>query len=192
MRAACAQAAQWPGMRLAVNLSPVQVKRPGLVVLLTEVLRDTGIAPGLLEVEITEGTLLHDTEHTLKTLRGIRALGVGIVLDDFGTGYSSLGYLRRFPFDKLKIDHGFVAHVEEDAGAAAIVRAVAMLGRSMGMRMTAEGIETAAQLACLEELGCDEGQGYFLGRPMAGACLASLLAARRHKFDAKLRLLRVG
>jgi len=190
MRAACAQAARWPGVRLAVNLSPVQVRRPGLVALVAEVLRDTGMAAGSLDLEITEGTLLHDTAHTLETLGGIRALGVGIVLDDFGTGYSSLGYLRRFPFDKLKIDRGFVAHVVEDAGAAAIVRAVATLGRSLGMRVTAEGIETAAQLACLEELGCDEGQGYLLGRPMAGACLASLLAAR-HSFSrhrVKLRI----
>ncbi len=177
LRAACAQAAQWPGVRLAVNLSPVQIRRPGLVALVAEVLRDTGMAAGSLELEITEGTLLHDTEHTLETLGGIRALGAGIVLDDFGTGYSSLGYLRRFPFDKLKIDHGFVAHVMEDAGAAAIVRAVATLGRSLGMRVTVEGIETAAQLACLEELGCDKGQGYFLGWPMTGACLARLLAA---------------
>ena len=178
LRAACTQAAQWPGMRLAVNLSPVQVRGPGLVALVAEVLRDTGMAAGSLDLEITEGTLLHDTAHTLETLGGIRALGVGIALDDFGTGYSSLRYLRRFPFDKLKIDHGFMAHVEDDVGAAAIVRAMATLGRSLGMRVTAEGIETAAQLACLQELGCDEGQGYFLGRPMTEACLASLLDAR--------------
>jgi len=190
LRTACAQAAQWPGMRLAVNLSPVQVRRPGMVALVAEVLRDTGMAAGSLDLEITEGTLLHDTAHTLETLGGIRALGVGIVLDDFGTGYSSLGYLRRFPFDKLKIDHGFVAHVVEDAGAAAIVRAVATLGRSLGMRVTAEGIETAAQLACLEELGCDEGQGYFLGRPMAGACLARLLAVH-HSFSGHRVKLRI-
>ena len=192
LRAACEQAARWPGMRLAVNLSPVQVRRPGLVPLVADVLRDTGMVAGLLELEITEGTLLHDTEHTLKTLGSIRNLGVGIVLDDFGTGYSSLGYLRRFPFDKLKIDQGFVAHVVEDAGAAAIVRAVATLGRSLGMRVTAEGIETAAQLAHLEELGCDEGQGYFLGRPLAGACLASLIAAHRHFPESQLRFRKVG
>ena len=191
LRAACAQAAGWPEMRLAVNLSPVQVRRPGLVALVAEVLRDTGMPAGSLDLEITEGTLLHDTEHTLKTLDGIRALGVGIVLDDFGTGYSSLGYLRRFPFDKLKIDCGFVAPVVEDASAAAIVRAVATLGRSLGMRVTAEGIETAAQLVCLEQLGCDEGQGYFLGRPMAGACLASLLTAHRHYSETQLGFLKV-
>ena len=192
LRAACAQAAQWPGVRLAVNLSPIQVRCPGLVAVVAEVLRDTGMAAGSLDLEITEGTLLHDTAHTLETLGGIRALGVGIVLDDFGTGYSSLAYLRRFPFDKLKIDHGFVAHVKEDAGAAAIVRAVATLGRSLGMRVTAEGIETAAQLARLEELGCDEGQGYFLGRPMTGACLARLMAKHRHHSETQSAFLKVG
>ncbi len=171
LRTACAQAAQWPGIRLAVNLSPVQVRGNGLVDLVAEVLRDTGLAPGLLDLEITEGLLLQDTEQVLETLRGIRALGVGIVLDDFGTGYSSLSYLRRFPFDKLKIDRGFVANVTDDVGDAAIVQAVATLGRALGMRVNAEGIETPGQLARLQALGCDEGQGYLLGRPAAAADL---------------------
>ena len=166
-------------MRLAVNLSPVQVQQPGLVALVAEVLQDSGLPPSLLELEITEGTLLHDTEQTLETLGGLRALGVGIVLDDFGTGYSSLSYLRRFPFGKLKIDRGFVAHVVDDPGAASIVRAVAMLGRSLGMLVTAEGIESAAQFARLKALGCDEGQGYFLGRPAAVGCLGELEGLRQ-------------
>jgi diguanylate cyclase (GGDEF)-like protein len=182
LRTACAQGARWnsegQGKRLAVNLSPVQVQQPGLVTLVAEVLRDTGLPPNLLELEITEGTLLRDTEQTLQTLGGIRALGVGIVLDDFGTGYSSLSYLRRFPFGKLKIDRGFVAHVMDDPGAASIVRAVAMLGRSLGMLVTAEGIETAEQITRLKALGCDEGQGYFLGRPAAVECLAELEGLR--------------
>ena len=182
LRTACAQAARWnsegQGRRLAVNLSPVQVQQPGLVALVAEVLRDTGLPPDLLELEITEGTLLRDTEQTLQTLGGIRALGVGIVLDDFGTGYSSLSYLRRFPFGKLKIDRGFVAHVVDDPGAASIVRAVAMLGRSLGMLVTAEGIETAGQIARLRALGCDEGQGYFFGKPAAAASLAGLVRFR--------------
>lgn len=178
LRTACIQGARWNsegrGMRLAVNLSPVQVQQPGLVALVAEALQDSGLPPSLLELEITEGTLLHDTEQTLQTLGGIRALGVGIVLDDFGTGYSSLSYLRRFPFGKLKIDRGFVAHVVDDPGAASIVRAVATLGRSLGMLVTAEGIESAAQFARLKALGCDEGQGYFLARPAAVECLAEL------------------
>ena len=175
LQTACAQATRWRGVRLAVNLSPVQLHRPGVVRLVDQVLRETGLSPGLLELEITEGMLLQDTPQTLKALGGLRALGVGIALDDFGTGYSSLSYLRRFPFDKIKIDHGFVASVVEDAGAEAIVRAVAMLGRSLGMRVNAEGIETPEQLACLQALGCDEGQGYLLGHPVAPDRLTSLL-----------------
>lgn len=183
LRTACIQGARWHsegrGIRLAVNLSPVQVQQPGLVALVAEVLQDSGLLPSLLELEITEGTLMRDTEQTLQTLGGIRALGVGIVLDDFGTGYSSLSYLRRFPFGKLKIDRGFVAHVVDDPGAASIVRAVATLGRSLGMLVTAEGIESAAQFARLKALGCDEGQGYFLGRPSTVGCLAELKGLRR-------------
>lgn len=175
LRTACAQAARWQKVRLAVNLSPVQLRWTGFVGLVEQVLRDTGLSPALLELEITEGMLLQDTPQTLKALGDLWALGVGIVLDDFGTGYSSLSYLRRFPFTKLKIDLGFVANVVEDAGTRAIVRAVAMLGRSLGMRVNAEGIETPAQLACLQALGCDEGQGFLLGRPVAPDRIRGLL-----------------
>lgn len=139
--------------------------------LVKQVLQETGLPHSLLELEITEGTLLRETALTLETLGGIRALGAGVVLDDFGTGYAGLNYLRRFPFDKLKIDRGFIAGVAEDAAAASIVRAVAMLGRSLGMRVTAEGIETPEQLACVTMVGCDEGQGYLLGRPVPADCL---------------------
>ncbi len=177
LRTACAQAARWEGVRLAVNLSPVQVRQAEFVPFVDQVLRETGLEPSRLDLEITEGTLMQETAQTMATLGGIRSLGVGIVLDDFGTGYSSLSYLRSFPFDKLKIDRGFVANVVEDAGAASIVRAVAMLGRSLGMRVTAEGIETLGQLARVETLGCDEGQGYLLGRPIPADKLTMLLAA---------------
>lgn len=152
LQAACAQAVQWRGVRLAVNLSPMQLQWAGFVGLVEQVLRKTGFSPDLLELEITEGMLLQDTAQTLKALGDLRGLGVGIVLDDFGTGYSSLSYLRRFPFDKLKIDLGFVANVVQDAGTRAIVRAVATLGQSLGMRVNAEGIETPEQLACLQAL----------------------------------------
>jgi diguanylate cyclase (GGDEF)-like protein len=169
LRAACARAACWGGLCVAVNLSPEQVRRPGLVELVTMVLAETGLAPSRLELEITEGLLLHETAVTLATLTRLRALGVGIALDDFGTGYSSLSYLRRFPFTKLKVDRGFVAGMAGEAGAAAIVQAVVTLGRSLAMRVSAEGIETEAQLDLLRTMGCDEGQGYLLGRP----CLAA-------------------
>ena len=175
LRTACAQAAQWPGLRLAVNLSPVQLQREGVVRLVDQALRETGLSPGLLELEITESTLLQDTPQTLRTLGDLRALGVGVALDDFGTGYSSLSCLRRFPFNKIKIDRGFVANVVEDAGAEAIVRAVAMLGKSLRMRVNAEGIKTREQLTCLQALGCDEGQGHLLGHPVAPDRLTSLL-----------------
>ncbi len=175
LRAACAQAVQWRGVRLAVNLSPMQLQWAGFVGLVEQVLRDTGFSPDLLELEITEGMLLQDTAQTLKALGDLRVLGVGVVLDDFGTGYSSLSYLRRFPFDKLKIDLGFVADVVEDAGTRAIVRAVTTLGQSLGMRVNAEGIETPEQLACLRALGCDEGQGFLLGYPVTPDRIRGLL-----------------
>jgi len=156
-------------------LSPMQLQWSGFVGLVEQVLRNTGFSPDLLELEITEGMLLQDTAQTLRALGDLRRLGVGVVLDDFGTGYSSLSYLRRFPFDKLKIDLGFVADVVEDAGTRAIVRAVTTLGQSLGMRVNAEGIETPEQLACLRALGCDEGQGFLLGYPVTPDRIRGLL-----------------
>ena len=165
LRTACARAAQWDGLCLAVNLSPEQVRQPDLVELVTAVLAETGLPSARLELEITEGILLRDTAATLATLRRLRALGIGIALDDFGTGYSSLSYLCRFPFSKLKVDRSFVANMANDTAAAAVVQAVVTLGRSLDIRVIAEGIETKAQLDLLRAMGCDEGQGYLLGRP---------------------------
>ncbi len=165
LRTACARAARWDGLCLAVNLSPEQVRQPDLVELVTAVLAETGLPPARLELEITEGILLHDTAATLATLGRLRALGIGIALDDFGTGYSSLSYLCRFPFNKLKVDRSFVTNMADDTAAAAVVQAVVTLGRGLGMRVIAEGIETEAQLDLLRAMGCDEGQGYLLGRP---------------------------
>ncbi len=181
LRAACARAVRWNELRLAVNLSPEQVRRPGLVELVTAVLAETGLPPGRLELEITEGILLHDTAATLATLARLRALGVGIVLDDFGTGYSSLNYLRRFPFNKLKVDRSFVASMATDASAAAIVHAVATLGRSLAMRVNAEGVETEAQLSLLRVMGYDEVQGHLLGRPCQADAFEQLVALDRTK-----------
>lgn len=181
LRAACARAAQWNGLCLAVNLSPEQVRRPGLVELVTAVLAETGLPPNRLELEITQGLLLHDTAATLATLARLRALGVGIVLDDFGTGYSSLSYLRRFPFNKLKLDRSFVASMVTDAGTAAIVQAVATLGRSLAMRVNTEGVETEEQLSLLRAMGCDEVQGYLLGRPCPVEAFERLVARDRIK-----------
>ncbi len=165
LRAACEQAAGWNGIVLAVNLSPEQVRQPGLVDLVTATLAETGLPPERLELEITETVLLHDTEATLETLGGLRRLGVGIVLDDFGMGYSSLGYLSQFPFTKLKIDKSFIARIGTEPRSAAIIRAVVTLGQSLAIGVTAEGIETPAQLAFVHSVGCDQAQGYLLGRP---------------------------
>ena len=175
LRTACTQAAWWPDLYLSVNLSPVQFRHSDLAGMVTAVLQETGLEPSRLELEITEGVLLQETEAALSTLHQLKALGVRIAMDDFGTGYSSLGYLRSFPFDKIKIDQSFVSAIEHDGNAAAIVRAVLGLGKSLGMLTTAEGVETSQQLAFLETEACDQVQGYYLGRPQS----ASEISRRR-------------
>jgi EAL domain-containing protein (putative c-di-GMP-specific phosphodiesterase class I) len=162
-----------------VSLSPEQVRQPGLVELVAAVLAATGLKPTRLELDITEGVLLHDTAATLATLTRLRALGVGIALDDFGTGYSSLSYLRRFPFNKLKVDRSFVAGITADPGTAAIVRAIISLGRSLAMRVVAEGVETEEQRDLLRAVGCDEVQGFLLGRPCPAEVFDQLVALNR-------------
>ena len=180
LRAACTHAARWSGLRLAVNLSPEQIRQPGLVELVTAVLVETGLPPSRLELEITEGVLLHETAAALSVLSRLRALGIGIALDDFGTGYSSLSYLRRFPFSKLKVDRSFVASMASDPGTVAIVQAVITLGRSLAMRVNAEGIETQHQFEMLRAMGCDEGQGYLFGHPGPASIIDRLIAFERH------------
>ena len=166
LRAACAAAAAMPGgSRIAVNLSPVQVRALDLPRIVAEVLRETGLAPERLELELTEGVLIEESSATLATLRALKRLGVRLVLDDFGTGYSSLSYLRRFPFDKLKIDQSFMKGLGEDGESDAIVRAILALGHSLRLEVTAEGVETETQLRMLRHYGCDHVQGFLLGRP---------------------------
>jgi EAL domain-containing protein (putative c-di-GMP-specific phosphodiesterase class I) len=180
LRHACAEAARWPGgLRVAVNLSPAQFRAgDALIETIAEALAASGLERGRLEVEITEGVMLQDTEETLATLRRIRALGVAVAMDDFGTGYSSLGYLRRFPFDKVKVDRSFVQGLGEGGGGdcAAIVRAVTGLCAGLGVATTAEGVETERQLAYLTEEGCTEVQGFLFSRPVPAAEVPSLLA----------------
>ncbi len=176
LRTACTRATFWKGLCIAVNLSPEQVRRPGLIDVVTAVLAETGLPASRLELEITEGSLLHETSVTLVTLDRLRAMGVSIALDDFGTGFSSLSYLRRYPFSKLKIDRSFIGAMATDPGTAAIVKAVITLGSSLAMRVTAEGVETATQLDLLVEIGCDEAQGYLFGRPCPGAAFERLVA----------------
>ena len=163
---ACADAAGWPGaLKVAVNLSPMQFRGGALAAEVALALATSGLPATRLELEITESVLLQDDEAVLATLHVIRATGVRISMDDFGTGYSSLSYLRRFPFDKIKIDQSFVHGMAEREDCGAIVRAVIGLGWSLGMVVVAEGVETEAQLASLRTEGCGELQGYLFGRP---------------------------
>jgi len=163
---ACAEAAAWPqNIRIAVNLSAAQFRRGDLVDIVTGALRRSGLAAERLELEITESVLLQKSEGNLATLHAIKSLGVSIVLDDFGTGYSSLGYLRMFPFDKIKIDRVFVQELASRSDCAAIVCAITGLARSLSIVTTAEGVETEEQLSLVRAAGCNQVQGYLLGRP---------------------------
>ena len=149
-----------------MNLSPIQFRGPGLVDLISRTLDETGLEPRLLELEITEGVLIRDEEQALKTLSELRSLGIQIALDDFGTGYSSLNYLRRFPFDRLKIDKSFVQVQQEDGRARAILNGIMAISHDLGLAVTAEGVENEEQLATLQSQGCTDYQGYLFGRPL--------------------------
>jgi diguanylate cyclase (GGDEF)-like protein len=180
---ACRDAAGFPGSpHIAVNVSPLQFRRPGLVEAVAEALSLSGLAPDRLELEITETVLLDDSETTRETLHRLRALGARIAIDDFGTGYSSLRMLRGFPFDKIKIDQSFIRDLGISPDARSIVNAISGLGRALGMGTTAEGVETEEQLAALTEEGCTEAQGYLFSRPRPADEIPALLrtlAARR-------------
>src|SRR5215211_2111590 len=166
LREACREAASWPlPMQIAVNLSPAQFMHGDLVSLVHSILLETGLTPGRLELEITEGVLIEDFDRGLALLRRLKALGVRISMDDFGSGYSSLSYLQAFPFDKIKIDRAFVMNLGRNPQSAAIVRAVIDLGHGLEMSIVAEGVETQEQLSFLSDEGCDAVQGYFLGKP---------------------------
>jgi diguanylate cyclase (GGDEF)-like protein len=178
LREACANAMRWEGVRIAVNVSAHQIHAGGFETLVARALAQTGLPAARLEIEITEGVLLTQTESTISTLEQIRALGVSIAMDDFGTGYSSLGYLQRFRFDKLKIDRSFIASIDHDPSASAIVDAVLGITRALGVKANAEGVETAEQARMLCERGCEEAQGWLFGRPVPGAQIDALLAER--------------
>jgi diguanylate cyclase (GGDEF)-like protein/PAS domain S-box-containing protein len=166
LRQACREAASWSmPLQVAVNLSPAQFMHGDVVGLVHAILLETGLAPGRLELEITEGVLIEDFDRGLALLRRLKALGVCVSMDDFGSGYSSLSYLQAFPFDKIKIDRAFVINLGRNPQSAAIVRAVIGLGHGLGMSIVAEGVETQEQLGFLADEGCDAVQGYFIGRP---------------------------
>lgn len=166
LKTACRQAAAWPNnLRIAVNLSPVQLSDLSLSDVVRQTLAETGLAPHRLELELTESTIIENRERTLALIAQIKELGVTIALDDFGTGYSSLETLRTFPFDKIKLDRSFMDQIENSPQARAIVRAVLAIGKSLSVPVLAEGVETRSQLDILRTEGCDAVQGYLLGRP---------------------------
>ena len=185
LRQACRDAATWPGaLRVAVNVSAVEFDRSDVIQTVTEALHLSGLPSQRLEIELTESTLLQDSESLIQVLTSLRRLGVRTALDDFGTGFSSLAYLRRFPLDQLKIDQSFVSplgHPEDTAStrnAEAIVQAIHGLAQALGMETTAEGVETPAQQQVLQRIGCHVGQGYLFARPMDQAQTADYIRTR--------------
>jgi diguanylate cyclase (GGDEF)-like protein/PAS domain S-box-containing protein len=185
LRTACAEAATWPDhIRLAVNVSPVQLKCQTLALKIAGALAATGLKASRLELEITEAVLIRDDEAALAILHQLRAVGVRIALDDFGTGFSSLSYLKRFPFDKIKIDRCFVSDISEADGSSSIVQAVVNIAAALHMTTTAEGVETEAQRELLRRLGCTEMQGYLFSRPKPAAEVRPLFYAVNAKATA--------
>jgi diguanylate cyclase (GGDEF)-like protein len=185
LKTACAEAATWPDhIKVAVNLSPVQFKSERLLLDIVSALGSSGLSPQRLELEITETVMLHDTDTTLATLHQIKALGVSISMDDFGTGYSSLSYLRKFPFDKIKIDQSFVREISDTDESMAVVRAVMGLGSSLGIATIAEGVETADQLRTLRAEGCLVAQGFLFSPAVPATEIGKLLERLHRDLDA--------
>jgi EAL domain-containing protein (putative c-di-GMP-specific phosphodiesterase class I) len=177
LRRACLDGKAWPSLAVAVNVSPLQFRRADFVSVVERILNETGFDPNRLELEVTESTLIGNVDGAEAAMRRLKSLGVRLALDDFGTGYSSLQYLRRFPFDKLKIDRSFVHSIEKAADAAAIVHAVVSLGRGLGMKVTAEGVETADQQLFLRAAGVHSMQGYRFGRAVPAPEITSRIQA---------------
>jgi len=171
LRSACRQAKSWqdqgiPLSRMAVNVSAIQFLHKGFSSLVATILTETGLEPDVLELELTESALINDEDTVLDVLQSLKKIGVQLAIDDFGTGYSSLSRLKNFPIDRLKIDQSFVRDIESDAENASIVVAVIAMAEGMDMKVIAEGVETADQLAFLKNKRCNEVQGYLLSRPL--------------------------
>jgi EAL domain-containing protein (putative c-di-GMP-specific phosphodiesterase class I) len=187
---ACQQVQAWrdrfPALRslvVSVNLSARQFQRPDLVAEIVRAVREAGLEPSALKLEITETTVMQDPDRAAVTLRELKALGFQLAIDDFGTGYSSLSYLRQFPVDTLKIDRSFVDGLGADAQNTAIVRSVVALAQALDVSVTGEGIETATQESELRMLGCDGGQGYLFARPLPPTDIQALLAGYAGSFE---------
>ncbi|HSY29088.1 MAG TPA: EAL domain-containing protein, partial [Burkholderiaceae bacterium] len=178
--AACTQGAAWwheskLGLRVAVNIAAKQIHHKGFVDLVRETLRKTGLPPQLLELEITESSIIENVDETVSKLHQLKALGVTIAIDDFGTGYSSLSYLKQLPVDRLKIDKSFVKDTPHDADDCAIVRTIIAMSHNLGLSVIAEGVESDLQLDFLRAQHCDEIQGYLLSVPVSAAQMTGLL-----------------
>ena len=179
LRSACTQAKAWQvagfPLRVAVNISARQFLQPGLVNAIDRVLAETGLEPCWLELELTESTLMANAAEAAATLTALKERGIQLAIDDFGTGYSSLSYLKYFPLDRLKIDRSFVRDITIDPDDAGIVTAIISMASNLGLRVIAEGVETEPQLSFLQERGCNEAQGFLLGRPMPPEQIKQLL-----------------
>lgn len=176
LRRACTEAKRWENVRLAVNVSPIQFRHKDFVANVIRIIEETGFDPARLELELTEGVLIEDADAAEAAMMDIRAHGVGLALDDFGTGYSSLIYLRRFAFDKIKIDRSFLEYMEATGESAILVHSMAHLGRALGLRVCAEGVETSEQHRFLQAIGCHELQGFLFSRAVPAAEIDRLLA----------------
>ena len=188
LRKACIEAKPWTGLTVAVNVSPLQFRRQDFVEMVERILAETELDPQRLELELTESTLLGNVDDAEKAMHRLKAHGVRFALDDFGTGYSSLLYLRRFPFDRIKIDRSFVRSIETAADAASIVHAIVSLGRGLGMKVTAEGVETAEQQLFLRAAGVHSMQGFRFGKPVPAAAISE----RLHPVDFPARQVAAG
>ena len=189
LRRALDEAKRWPDLYIAVNLSPLQLRDRDIVELTHAALRETGVEPSRLMLEVTESVLIDNPDEVLERIEALRELGVRIALDDFGSGYSNLGYLQRFPFDKLKIDRGFVSVLGRSSNGGVIIQAIVALGRALGVSVLAEGVETEEQRVLLRLAGCDEMQGFLFAKPAPGKVIDRLIKrpkSRRRPKEARL------
>jgi EAL domain-containing protein (putative c-di-GMP-specific phosphodiesterase class I) len=183
LKTACAQNVAWqrrglPRLSMAVNLSRRQFSDEGLLRDVTSILKETGMSPDLLELEITESTLMHDVDKAVRTLKAFKDMGIRIAIDDFGTGYSSLSNLRQFPVDTLKIDGSFIRDLSNQPENRGIAEAIIAMGRTLSLTVIAEGVETKAQADFLRERACDEFQGFYFSKAVAAGKFAELLEAQ--------------
>jgi diguanylate cyclase (GGDEF)-like protein len=184
LRTACAQCMAWqrdglPPVRVSVNLSPRQLGDPELVAAVRDVLAETGLQPDLLELEVTESSVMHNVERALEVLTALKDMGVRLAIDDFGTGYSSLAQLKRFPIDTLKVDRSFIRELPSDSEDRAIAEAIIAMGKTLSLTVVAEGVETREQQDFLRERACDQMQGFYFSRPVAADDFAQLLRGHR-------------